>query len=75
MKKTMRQLIQETKVQIEPVPKGWKTAVQWAEDLGYGASYTQQCLTKLVKAKKILVKSFRVLAGSRVMRVSHYKEK
>jgi hypothetical protein len=57
----------------EPVPAGWLTVRQWARKWDLSPAHTNALLGNGVRAKKVRRRSFRVVSGSRLLPVPHYR--
>jgi hypothetical protein len=60
-------------LQIDQVPKEWKTAKQIGHEMQRGPSSTRAMLARLIEAKKVEVKKFRIQIGDRLLEVPHYR--
>ena len=72
----LRQLRLAIANQPEPVPEGFKTAAQWADDWGITINAAGIVLCRAVKKGLVETKRFRVISGLRgVYPVTHYRLK
>ncbi len=58
----------------ESVPKGFKTAEQWAKQFGFKVQQSRKILRDLIKNKAIEVSKFRIATGTRIQLVPHYRQ-
>ncbi len=57
----------------EKVEPGFMTVCDWAAKINKSESHTCLLLKKSVKAGRVEIKTFRILTGSRVYPVPHYR--
>ena len=61
--------------QPEPVPEGFKTSAQWADEWGITNNAAGIILSRSTKIGMMECKKFRVMSGSRgVYPIQHYRE-
>lgn len=58
---------------IEPVPAGWQTAREIAEESGKSIARVSEVLRDAVERGLVEVKAFRIRTGGKVYPVPHYR--
>jgi predicted transcriptional regulator len=58
---------------VEPVPAGWKTILQLAEELGKSRAHTSHQVQAAYKAGTLERKIFSIVTGDKIYPVPHYK--
>ena len=56
------------------VPDGWRTAKEIAAEIRRSQSYASKMLNRLVSEGKLQRRKFRILTGSKMYPVDHYKD-
>jgi hypothetical protein len=59
----------------DAIPKGWKTARQWAAEEGFSVGYTSQLIRDLLEAGKWEAAKFKVRNKCGVRPTLHYRPK
>jgi hypothetical protein len=57
----------------DKVPPGWLTVRQWAKRWKLTENHAGTLLSSGVRTKKVLCRSFRIISGSRLYPVPHYR--